>query len=90
MEQQRKNFLSVSKRKCYVIRAVSQVSIPGPFGPLVLEILIGLYEDKTLNNFGFKRSKIKVVGVTNAKIAFDSSDKCEQWGDMHFFLKSIF
>ena len=56
----------------------------------VLEILIGLYEDKTLNNFGFKRSKIKVLGVTNAKIAFGSSDKCEQWGDMHFFLKSIF
>ena len=49
-----------------------------PFWDLfVLEILIGLYEDKTL-------------GVTNAKIAFGSSDKCEQWGDMHFFQKSIF
>ena len=33
---------------------------------------------------------MKVLGVTNAKIAFGSSDKCEQWGDMHFFLKSIF
>ena len=56
----------------------------------LVEILIVLYEGKTLNNFGLRGSKINVLGVNNAKIAFGSSDKCEQWGDMHFFLKSIF
>ena len=56
----------------------------------IFQIVIGLYEDKTINNLWYNRLKIKVVGVTYAKIGFDSIDKCIQGGDMRFFLKSIF